>query len=157
MSEMPAPYTVGDPGDETHTLSPYVEHGTGKPCTRGCRTLERCQLHPMCWHKDTTPRLGYTSAEVAEVAPEEYQLKPFLRLFHCHSCDQMQVADQAHVCRKGTAVGMAPTYEELAAAVQAFDDGLFPLNMPLPPSLALAWNDVWGQMTMLAERLPKGR
>lgn len=95
---------------------------------------------------------------------DETTEKPFVGVNRCWNCGQMYVTDHDHLCRfadtrqgKSFAAGMAPTYEEFAAAVQAFDDGLFPLNMPLPPSLELAWNDVWGQMTMLAARLPRGR
>lgn len=140
MTEQQAGYHIGDPGDETRPQV-FRYSGASPEDIRDALIVELdtgTGTATVVCKRDgsTTPRLGYTADEVEEVALGEYQLKPGVA---------------------PVAVGMAPTYEELAAAVQAFDHGLFPLNMPLPPSLELAWNDVWGQMTMLAARLPKGR
>lgn len=136
MTEQPAAYTVGDPGDETRN------HLFGRPVEISTTA--------------TTPRFGYTMAAVEEVVPEEYAPKQRQEGI-CWNCGK-PVGTGDHLCRfedtrqgRSFAVSMAPTAEEMAAAIREFartDCSSFE-GRP-------EWRDARVRLNELAARLPGG-
>lgn len=90
---------------------------------------------------ETTPRFGYTAEEVEEVAPGEYAPK-------VPQCD-------CAICRGRNNVAMAPTAEEMAAAIRRCAE-LRPLYLQSYEDYH-QWRLALDAIDALAARLPKGR
>lgn len=108
---------------------------------------------------ETTPRLGYT-AEVGETAPEEYAPKQRQEGI-CWNCGK-PVGTGDHLCRfadtrqgRSFSVAMAPTAEELAAAIRRCAE-LRPLYLRSYDDYH-QWRLALDTIDALAARLPKGR